>query len=233
MGCRYNHSPHDVKAIFPLSYLYPLVIFDLDGTLVDSAADIAEALNRTLEDWQLPRVPEATVLTWIGDGVRRLVEQAFTAARSDVDLDRVMPGFMRHYEDCLLRSPRLYDGVVPALEALRARNASLAICTNKPSAMVAPLLAHLGVQEFFARVLGGDSLPERKPSGVPLRHIAAAFGVAPAAALMVGDSITDYRAAVDAGMPVALVRYGYPRGLDLATVDAVAVVDDLRALPGL
>lgn len=233
MGCRYNHSPHDVKAIFPLSYLYPLVIFDLDGTLVDSAADIAEALNRTLEDWQLPRVPEATVLTWIGDGVRRLVEQAFTAARSDIDLDRVMPGFMRHYEACLLRSPRLYDGVVPALEALRARNVTLAICTNKPSAMVAPLLAHLGVQDFFARVLGGDSLPERKPSGVPLRHIAAAFGVAPTAALMVGDSITDYRAAVDAGMPVALVRYGYPRGLDLATVDAVAVVDDLRALPGL
>ncbi len=233
MGCRYNHSPHDVKAIFPLSYPYPLVIFDLDGTLVDSAADIAEALNRTLEDWQLPRVPEATVLTWIGDGVRRLVEQAFTAARSDIDLDRVMPGFMRHYEACLLRSPRLYDGVVPALEALRARNVTLAICTNKPSAMVAPLLAHLGVQEFFARVLGGDSLPERKPSGVPLRHIAAAFGVAPTAALMVGDSITDYRAAVDAGMPVALVRYGYPRGLDLDTVDAVAVVDDLRALPGL
>lgn len=233
MGCRYNHSPHDVKAIFPLSYPYPLVIFDLDGTLVDSAADIAEALNRTLEDWQLPRVPEATVLTWIGDGVRRLVEQAFTAARSDIDLDRVMPGFMRHYEACLLRSPRLYDGVVPALEALRARNVTLAICTNKPSAMVAPLLAHLGVQGFFAMVLGGDSLPERKPSGVPLRHIAAAFGVAPTAALMVGDSITDYRAAVDAGMPVALVRYGYPRGLDLATVDAVAVVDDLRALPGL
>ncbi len=233
MGCRYNHSPHDVKAIFPLSYPYPLVIFDLDGTLVDSAADIAEALNRTLEDWQLSRVPEATVLTWIGDGVRRLVEQAFTAARSDIDLDRVMPGFMRHYEACLLRSPRLYDGVVPALEALRARNVTLAICTNKPLAMVAPLLAHLGVQDFFARVLGGDSMPERKPSGVPLRHIAAAFGVAPTAALMVGDSITDYRAAVDAGMPVALVRYGYPRGLDLATVDAVAVVDDLRALPGL
>ncbi|WP_145481413.1 phosphoglycolate phosphatase [Stenotrophomonas rhizophila] len=216
-----------------MSYPYPLVIFDLDGTLVDSAPDIAEALNRTLEDWQLPRVPEATVLTWIGDGVRRLVEQAFTAAGSDIDLARVMPGFMRHYEACLLRSPRLYDGVVPALEALRARNVALAICTNKPSAMVAPLLAHLGVQDYFKMLLGGDSLPERKPSGVPLRHLAAAFDVAPTDALMVGDSITDYRAAVDAGMPVALVRYGYPRGLDLETVDAVAVVDDLRALPGL
>ncbi|MBT2768100.1 phosphoglycolate phosphatase [Stenotrophomonas sp. ISL-67] len=216
-----------------MSYPYPLVIFDLDGTLVDSADDIAEALNRTLQDWQLPRVPEATVLTWIGDGVRRLVEQAFTAAHSDIHLDRVMPGFMRHYEDCLLRSPRLFDGVVPALETLRERDVAMAICTNKPSALVAPLLAHLGVQDFFAMVLGGDSLPDRKPSGIPLRHIAGAFKVAPAAALMVGDSITDYRAAVDAGMPVALVRYGYPRGLDLESVDAVAVVDDLRALPGL
>lgn len=213
-----------------LPYPYPLVIFDLDGTLVDSAADIAEALNRTLEDQQLPRVPEATVHTWIGDGVRRLVEQAFTAAGHVADLDAVMPGFMRHYEACLLRSPRLYDGVVPALQALRERNVTLAICTNKPHAMVGPLLAHLGVQDYFALVLGGDSLPERKPSGAPLRHIAAAFDVAPSAALMVGDSITDYRAAVDAGMPIALVRYGYPRGLDLDAVQAVAVMDDLRDL---
>ncbi len=213
-----------------LPYPYPLVIFDLVGTLVDSAADIAEALNRTLEDQQLPRVPEATVHTWIGDGVRRLVEQAFTAAHHTADLDAVMPGFMRHYAECLLRSPRLYDGVVPALEALRERNVTLAICTNKPHAMVGPLLAHLGVQDYFALVLGGDSLPERKPSGTPLRHIAAAFDVAPSDALMVGDSITDYRAAVDAGMPIALVRYGYPRGLDLEAVQAVAVMDDLREL---
>jgi len=216
-----------------LSYPYPLVVFDLDGTLVDSAADIAEALNRTLQDWQLPRVPEATVLTWIGDGVRRLVEQAFDAAGSQTDLDAVMPGFMRHYEACLLRSPCLFDGVEPALQALQARDVRLAICTNKPSALVAPLLQHFGLQAVFAVVLGGDSLPERKPSGAPLRHIAAHFGVAPEAALMVGDSITDYRAAVDAGMPVALVRYGYPRGLDLDTVQAVAVMDDLQELLAL
>jgi len=206
------------------------VVFDLDGTLVDSAADIAEALNRTLQDWQLPRVPEATVLTWIGDGVRRLVEQAFDAAGSGIDLDTVMPGFMRHYEACLLRSPRLFDGVEPALQTLRDEGVTLAICTNKPSALVAPLLQHFGLQDQFALVLGGDSLAERKPSGVPLRHIATQLGVAPKAALMVGDSITDYRAAVDAGMPVALVRYGYPRGLDLDNVAAVAVMDDLREL---
>lgn len=229
----YTVLPHVVEASRVLSYPYPLVVFDLDGTLVDSAADIAEALNRTLQDWQLPRVPEATVLTWIGDGVRRLVEQAFTAAGSEVDPDAVMPGFMRHYEACLLRSPRLFDGVEQALQGLRAHKVPMAICTNKPSALVAPLLQHFGLEDVFALVLGGDSLPERKPSGVPLRHIAAHFGVAPEAALMVGDSITDYRAAVDARMPVALVRYGYPRGLDLDTVEAVAVMDDLQELLAL
>lgn len=83
-----------------MSYPYPLVVFDLDGTLVDSAADIAEALNRTLEDIGMARVPEATVLGWIGDGVRRLVEQAVHAAGREVDLAEVMPVFMVHYREC-------------------------------------------------------------------------------------------------------------------------------------
>ena len=144
-----------------LNYSYPLVVFDLDGTLVDSAGDIAEALNRTLEDWHLPRVPEATVLTWIGDGVRRLVEQALTAARASVDLDAVMPGFMVHYRECLLRSPRLFDGVPEALQQLQARGVALAICTNKPEALVQPLLEHLGIGSGFALVLGGALLVRR------------------------------------------------------------------------
>lgn len=216
-----------------MSYPYPLVVFDLDGTLVDSAADIAEALNRTLQDIGLARVPEATVLGWIGDGVRRLVEQAVQAAGREIDLAAVMPTFMVHYRECLLRSPRLFDGVVEALAGLRALNVPLAICTNKPVALVPPLLQHLGIAEAFALVLGGDSLPQRKPSGEPLRHIAAHFELPVDACLMVGDSLTDYRAAEDAGMPIALVRYGYPRGLDLDNAHAVAVIDDLRELPGL
>ncbi|MCO5737526.1 MULTISPECIES: phosphoglycolate phosphatase [Stenotrophomonas maltophilia group] len=216
-----------------MSYPYPLVVFDLDGTLVDSASDIAEALNRTLEAIGMARVPEATVLGWIGDGVRRLVEQAVHAAGLEVDLAEVMPVFMVHYRECLLRSPRLFDGVAEALAQLRARDVPLAICTNKPEALVPPLLQHLGIGDAFALVLGGDSLPQRKPSGEPLRHIATHFGLPVQACLMVGDSLTDYRAAEDAGMPIALVRYGYPRGLDLASAHAVAVIDDLRELPGL
>lgn len=213
-----------------MAYPYPLVIFDLDGTLVDSAADIAEAMNRTLAQWGQARVPEATVRGWIGDGVRRLVEQAFAHAGADVDIDRVMPDMMRHYGECLLLAPRVYPGVREALAGLHARGARLAVCTNKPSRFVEPLLRHLQLDGFFAAWLGDDSLPERKPSGVPLRHLAQAQGLVPAACLMVGDSATDAAAAHDAGMPLVLVRYGYPRGMDLAAAGALAVVDDLREL---
>lgn len=209
---------------------YKAVIFDLDGTLVDSAADIAEAVNRTLDDLQLSRFDEATVRGWIGEGVGNLVRTALNASHSEVPVQTVMPGFMRHYQACLLRSPRLYDGVTGALDRLKAHGTPLAICTNKPYAMVPPLLEHLGIAHFFAQVLGGDSLPQRKPDPAPLLHLASHFGVAPAQCLMVGDSATDLGAANAAGMPIALVRYGYPRDLDVEQAGAVAVVDDLRQL---
>jgi len=213
-----------------MSYPFPLVICDLDGTLVDSLSDIAEALNLTLADLSLPQVDETTVRGWIGEGVRSLVASALQAAQAGVPLDEVMPGFMRHYGECLLHHPRLYPGVAPALEGLRSRGATLAICTNKPSRFVAPLLDHLGIAGCFSAVLGGDSLPERKPAAAPLLHLCAQFGHAPEAALMVGDSAVDAEAANAAGVALALVRYGYLRGLDPAHSGARWVMDDMREL---
>lgn len=206
------------------------VVFDLDGTLVDSAGDIAEAVNRTLEDLSLPRVSEATVRSWIGEGVRKLVTTALHDAGCDRTLDDVMPSFMRHYNECLLRSPLLYDGVIETLEALQARDLPMAICTNKPSALVPPLLEHLGIDQFFAHIIGGDSLPQRKPAREPLQHVATLLGQSVHDCMMVGDSATDLHAANNAGMPIVLVRYGYTRDLDLDAVDAVAVIDDMPAL---
>ncbi len=206
------------------------LVFDLDGTLVDSAEDIAEAVNRTLDDLSLPRVSEATVRSWIGEGVRRLVATALAHAGSERPLDEVMPTFMRHYRDCLLRSPRLYDGVTEALQLLQARGLPMAICTNKPSALVPPLLDHLGIAGYFAHIVGGDTLPQRKPDAEPLLHAAQRLGQAPAQCLMIGDSATDLGAANAAGMPIVLVRYGYPRDLDLESAGALAVIDDLRQL---
>ncbi len=206
------------------------LVFDLDGTLVDSASDIAEAVNLTLDDLALPRVSEATVRSWIGEGVGNLVTTALHHAGSALDREQVMPRFMQHYHDCLLRSPRLYAGVTETLQALQARGLPMAICTNKPAALVPPLLQHLGIAGDFAHIVGGDSLPQRKPQPEPLLHAAALLQQPVDACLMVGDSATDLGAANNAGMRIVLVRYGYPRDLNLDAAGAVAVIDDLREL---
>ena len=206
------------------------VIFDLDGTLVDSAADIAEAVNRLFDALDLPRVAPALVRGWIGDGVSALVATALAHHHSPVPLAQALPLFMHGYHACLLRSPQLYPGVVPALQALQQAAVPMAICTNKPVDLVPPLLAHLGIDGYFPVIIGGGSLPQRKPHPAPLLATAAGLGVVAAQCLMVGDSGTDHAAAVAAAMPVALVRYGYPRQLDLDSAPALAVVDDLRQL---
>ncbi|MEO6102592.1 MAG: phosphoglycolate phosphatase [Pseudoxanthomonas sp.] len=213
-----------------MSFTYSLAVFDLDGTLVDSASDIAEAVNRTLVDWSLPRVEEAVIRGWIGDGARALVGSAFANAGTAIDLDEVMPGFMVHYAECLLLYPTVYPGVVETLQALREHGVPLAVCTNKPERFVRPLLEHLSLGEYFDCIVGGDTLPERKPSAVPLLHVIEHFGLQPAQCLMVGDSATDLETAAAAKVPMALVTYGYLRGFDPHTVKGVQVIDDMRAL---
>ncbi len=213
-----------------MNFPYKAVLFDLDGTLIDSAPDIAEAANRALEDRKLPRFPEATVRGWIGEGARKLIESAFAAAGSDADIDAVMPGFMRHYADTLLLHARVYAGVPEALAALHAQGIKLAVCTNKPARFVEPLLQARGLDAWISAFLGGDSLPERKPDATPLLHLAKVLGVPVSECLMVGDSQTDALAAHNAGMDLVLVDYGYARGFDLHSAHARAVVGDLRRL---
>lgn len=213
----------------PLSFPHPLVIFDLDGTLVDSAPDIAEAVNRTLGDWKLPPYDLARITGWIGEGSRQLITYAMRAAGSEVDIDEVMPGFLKHYGDTALDGPA-YPGVEDTLAALHAQGVRLAVCTNKPEQFVRPLLQARGLLHYFDAIVGGDTLPERKPSGVPLQHLAAQFGVEVKDCLMVGDSEIDAAAAHAAGMPLVLVRYGYPKSLDLDAAGAFAVVDTFPEL---
>ncbi|MET0581155.1 MAG: phosphoglycolate phosphatase [Pseudoxanthomonas sp.] len=213
-----------------MSFPYALVVFDLDGTLVDSASDISEAVNRTLQDWSLSRVQESVIRGWIGDGARALVASAFEHAGKRIDLDEVMPGFMVHYAECLLLFPTVYPGVVKTLQALRAEGVAVAVCTNKPERFVRPLLDHLSLGEYFTVIVGGDTLPERKPSAVPLLHVVDHFGLQVQQCLMVGDSATDVQTAVAAGMPMALVTYGYLRGVDPHAVAGVRLIDDMREL---
>ena len=213
-----------------MKFPYSLVVFDLDGTLVNSAADIAEAVNRMLADWSLARVDEAVIRGWIGDGVTALVQSSLEHARSALTLEQVMPGFMAHYEDCLLLAPQVYPGVRETLDALRSHGVPSAICTNKPERFVRPLLRHLLLDGYFECVVGGDSLPQRKPSAEPLLHVVQRYRLHPSQCLMVGDSATDLHTAQAAAMPAALVTYGYLRGFDPHSVAGVEVIDDLREL---
>ena len=213
-----------------LAFPYSLVTFDLDGTLVDSASDIAESVNRTLEQWSLPRVHESVILGWIGEGARMLLQQALRHAGSTLEVDAVFPSLEAHYGDCLLRDPRVYPGVRETLEVLRQSNVRLAVCTNKPQHLIRPLLQALALEDYFECIIGGDTLPERKPSAMPLLYLVEHFGLLPTQCLMVGDSETDVLTAQAADVPMALVTYGYLRGFDPHSVEGVRVIDDLREL---
>lgn len=208
-----------------MTYPFAAVLFDLDGTLVDSASDITVAVNRMLVEEGLAEVDESLVRSWIGDGSGMLLETALAHTGAARTAEELLPRFMKHYGDSLLLSPQLYPGVRETLDALAAKGVTMAVCTNKPEPYVAPLLEELGIADAFAAVVGAGTLPERKPHPQPLLHLAGQFGLAPEQCLMVGDSPTDFNAARAAGMPVVLVSYGYPRGFDLHGAGALAVID--------
>ncbi len=213
------------------------LLFDLDGTLVDSVPDLAAAVDAMLADLGLPPAGEARVREWVGNGSQRLVKRALTG-RMDGEPDpallaRAMPLFMAHYERLLCHRSALFDGVREGLRQLRAAGLKMAVVTNKPSRFIEPLLSALGVREDFAVLVGGDTLAERKPHPAPLLYAAQRLGEDPAAALMVGDSRNDVEAARRANMAVVCVPYGYNHGEDIRQASPDAVVEDLRELARL
>lgn len=189
------------------------VLFDLDGTLVDTAPDLAEGVGRMLEDLGRPRVEQSTVEGWIGDGVARLVKRALTGERDGEPepglQERALARFLHHYGRVVSRQSRPYPGVVPALRALARRGVPTACVTNKAAAFTDALLRDLGLSPLLATVVSGDALPRRKPDPLPIRHACAELGVAPERAVYVGDSSNDARAARAAGTAFVAVRYGY------------------------
>lgn len=218
---------------FPLAV--KLVVIDLDGTLVDTAADIAEATNLMLRDLGQPERDPATVASWIGNGVARLVKRALTG-EMDGEPDPqhyalAYALFLKHYEANLTRQSRPFPGVVEGLEWLQGQDLRLVCITNKAERFTRPLLEVLGLHKYFALVLSGDSLPRQKPDPLPLVHACRHFGLAPAQALLVGDSGNDVRAARAAGMPVICVDYGYNHGRDIRTEQPDAVIGSLTELP--
>ena len=212
-----------------------LVTFDLDGTLVDTAPDLADAVDETMRSLGLPARGEDKVRCWIGNGAARLMRRAITDGGEgdeldDALVDRALQAFLYRYRQQFTGRSRLYPGAIEVLEALHARGTALACITNKPFAFVEPLFAAMGLSGQFGLTLGGESLPRKKPDPLPFTHTLAHFGVEAAETLHVGDSQSDVRAAKAAGVFVVAVTYGYNHGRDIRETSPDALIDDLREL---
>jgi len=208
-----------------------LVCLDLDGTLVDSVPDIAEAVDAALNALGANRAGEERVRGWVGFGSSKLIEQALDWAQLDRNhYEEAYKAFLQHYHAHVADNTQLYPNVKALLKAFKHQNVPVALITNKPSGFIKPILDRFEITEHFAWFLGGDTLEEHKPSAMPLLHCSDAIEAKPENCLMIGDSITDYRAASNAGFRCALVTYGYHQGVDLVSLGADAVIDDLAEL---
>jgi phosphoglycolate phosphatase len=185
-----------------------LVVFDLDGTLVDSSRDLADAGNALLRSYGAPPLPADAVVGMVGDGARELVRRLLEQGRVGVPLNHALARFLALYDVRLTATTRPYEGVIDMLERV-APVAGLAVLTNKPERASHKLLAALGLDRYFGHVIGGDGAYPRKPDPAGLLALLATSRLAPSRALMVGDSPVDARTAMAAGVPLCLARYGF------------------------
>jgi phosphoglycolate phosphatase len=189
-----------------------LVVFDLDGTLVDTAPDLIGALNLVLAERGLPPVPNEAARTLVGRGARALMARGFALAGQPVDeaeLDGLVPRFIEHYRSRIADESRPFPGLVQALDRLAAAGARLSVCTNKRTGLSVELLDALGLSSRFADIFGADRAPAGKPDPRCLQAALDALDASPARALMVGDSDNDVLAAQGLGVPVVAVDFGY------------------------
>lgn len=200
------------------------IAFDLDGTLADTAPDLTAALNHALAALGRPPVPAEDVRHMVGHGARSLLERGLTAtgALSDALLDRGFPLFMAHYARHIADQTRPFAGVEPALDRLAAMGIALTVCTNKSEALARQLIAALGWDGRFAAIVGGDTLPTRKPDPAMVTAAIARGAGGPGA--MVGDSISDTEAARAAGVPCVALSFGFS-DRPVAALGADRVID--------
>lgn len=212
-----------------LSHKERAVLIDLDGTLVDSASDIVAAANRMLVELGAVSLSHELVASFIGNGVPTLVRRVIAASPTLADADpaEVKAVFDRHYCETNGRFSRVYPGVMEGLLSLQEAGFQLGCVTNKPRALTDALLDTFALTAFFQVVVAGDSLPQMKPDPAPLLHACAVLQVAPADAVLVGDSHVDVAASRAAAMPNFIVRYGYPGPAGLAALEADQLVDSL------
>ncbi|MET3107094.1 phosphoglycolate phosphatase [Oxalobacteraceae bacterium GrIS 2.11] len=215
-----------------------LVMFDLDGTLVETGTEIALAVNDTLRHFDLPAVSEAQVFGWIGKGTRELLIQSLAGSmQSDsgqvddrYDLAQILAEFGRHYERRCGTNSRLYPKVRETLTELKAAGVKLAIVTNKDMHYTNIVLRDYQLNDFFDLVIGGDSLPTKKPDPAGILHCLSTFRIDAEQALFIGDSSIDAAAARSANVAVWLLPYGYNMNQSVQTARPDRVIDDIASI---
>lgn len=212
-----------------------LIIFDFDGTLINSGPDLAEALNFMLKDIGKETYSQETIHNWVGNGARTLVKRALLG-KIDVEGEEIDPQefknsldtFLKYYKEHVCVKTIMYPNVYETLKTLFESGYKLSIVTNKPYEFIEPILTKLGILDMFALYIGGDSLAEKKPSPAPLLHVCQKLSIDVKDSVMVGDSKNDILAARACEMDSIGVSYGYNYGNDIGIYEPNVVIDDFK-----
>ncbi|WP_350657239.1 phosphoglycolate phosphatase [Psychrobacter sp. S1-30-MNA-CIBAN-0213] len=214
-----------------------LLIFDFDGTLIDSVPDLADATNTMLTTLGKETYSLDTIRNWVGNGSRMLVERALVGKIEVLEgeltveeADHAEQVFFDAYNNISGSKTVAYPDVDSGLKKLKAAGYTLALVTNKPIRFVPKILQSFGWQDLFVEVLGGDSLPVKKPDPAPLLHVCEALDVTPDQAVMIGDSRNDILAGQNASMNTLGLSYGYNYGQDIRDLNPTEAFDDFAAL---
>ena len=218
----------------PNSNPFKALIFDLDGTLIDSAPDVCASVNRVMKTLGRRELSIAEAKDMVGWGGRVLMEKALALtgdAGTPEDIGRALDDFLITYAEHPADHTTVFPGVIDALKGFRAAGVKMAICTNKPTATTPPVISAMGLEGFFDVISCGDAVPHKKPDGRHVLLCAEQLGVAPEAAVMIGDSENDIDAAIDAGIRSVCVSFGYAH-VPLDEIGADALIDHFDDLSG-
>jgi len=214
-----------------------MILIDVDGTLVDSVPDLAYCVDEMMNALDMPVHGEAAVRNWVGNGVERLVRRALVGQLDgepeEALFEKAYPLFLDLYAANTSQRSCLYPGVREGLHYMKSANYVLGCVTNKAAQFTLPLLKDLGIHDDFANIVCGDTLEKKKPHPLPLLYSAEVLGVAPEKSLMLGDSVSDVKAARAAGFQIICMSYGYNHGVDIRESTPDAVIDSMIELKNL
>ena len=215
-----------------------LIIFDFDGTLIDSIPDLTLAINKMLSHYDIKPLTIEEATPFIGNGAKTLVERALKHAMQTEKVteelfEEAFEIYFSAYRNALCVETYLYPGVMETLEYLHNKGYTLAICTNKPTEFIEPILNELSIKQFFKYWIGENALPEKKPNAAPLLYLAAKMNIDVKKCVMIGDSKNDIKAAKNAGMESIGVSYGYNYNEHISDYNPTKVVDNFAELQSL